>query len=317
MDGKIKAVPVAVWWQGTNNVDYWVKERGVNILWWDKAIYSSAGDWEAMHQDVEKLRTAGFNVWVIRQPAYLIGPDKLDINFDIKWKSHLYAFDLDDEFEDKISGGNLWSNPQPIVDYVKQRVADYHKWMPDMPIMANFNGTHIGNDLKDRYLNIVGAGIDIVCSDCYPCAAQQVKPDGTLLYPNVVGGAINGSVLLKQWFPHKPVWVFLECCNQDIMKAGTDGWSAPWKSVGSRAPTSQELWQILYYWKQAGGDGIAWFPQAHGGAINDATDPALIPTMVQMAYSLNPPKPVTPVIVPAKKLVKTISIYDDWSIDVK
>lgn len=104
------------------------------------------------------------------------------------------------------------------------------------------------------------------------------------------------------------------------MKAGTDGWATGWKAVGSRAPTSQELWQMLYFAKQGGVEGIAWFPQAHGGAINDATPPELVSTLKAIADSLNPA--VTPLIIPtpaAKTLVKSIilNVYSDGSFEIK
>ena len=323
---KLNFYAVAVWWQNYNNIEYWVKHRGVNVLMWDKAVNTEAGDWEKTHQIVEVLRRQGYNLWVIRQPAYLLVPDKLSIEFDQKWKSHLLAFGLDDEFEDKIPGGNIWTAPQPIVDYVKQRVTDYKKWMPDIPIFANFNGTHPKLELKDFYANMVNAGIDIICSDNYPIATQQIKPDGTLLAPNVVASAVESTRLFKQWFPDKSVWTFLECCNQDIAKNGDAGWEVPWKFVGSRAPTPLELWQMVYYIKQYGGDGIAWFPQAHNGAINDATPPELIPILLQIAQSMNPGGPVPPQPVPnpvpvppAKKLIGTwtISCYSDGTCDVR
>lgn len=308
--------PMAVWWPALDSIETWVNQRGVNVLVWQNAIHSMPGDWDKAHQKVEALRQKGVNVWVIRQPAYKLVPDKLDITFDQKWKSHLLAFCLDDEFEDKQPNGNLWSNPQPIYDYVTATVKAYKTWMPDVPVFANFNGSHVGDGIKDRYVNMVNAGIDILCSDLYPCAAQQVDDKGKLLWSDVVQGMVGATKSLAAWFPGKPVWTFLECCNQDIAKAGTPGWSSPWKFVGSRAPTSDELWQATYFVGQYGGNGIAWFPQAHFGGVIDATAAALVPTMVSIAQHqqtlVKPPAPTpTP---PAKKLLAVVRVYDDGSV---
>jgi hypothetical protein len=287
---------------------------------YDTQFNGMAGGWDSLHRKVEALRLEGFGVWVIRQPAYKLTPDNLDINFDLKWKSHLLAFGLDDEFEDKQPGGNLFSNLQPILDYVKNRIAEYKNWMSDIPIFANFNGTHIGENLQNNYQQIINLGIDILCQDCYPLAAQQVKPDGTLMYPDIFASATNGTRLFKQWFPNKPCWTFLECCNQDIMHAGQPGWADPWVAVGSRAPTAAELWKFAWFNQQVKGNGLAWFPQSHGGATNDDTDPALIGTMLEIAKHYNvtpvppPPNPPNPKPPVAKTLVGLDLKYSDGSV---
>jgi hypothetical protein len=286
--------PISVWWQGLDNMETWVKDRGVNIFWWDKQIYGNVGDFEAMHQKIEALRQKGYNVWVIRQPANYLLPDKLDFTFDQKWKSHIYSFDLDDEFEDKVPGGNLWSNWQPIADYVKQRATAYKAWMPDIPIIANFNGTHPNIALKDRYDAIIGAGIDIVSYDAYPCAYNQINSQGKLLYPDIVQGYVGNVKLFKSWYPNKPVWCFADCCNQDICVAGAPGWSDNWKFVGSRCLTPTELMQIATTLKQYGGGGFAYFPQPHNGGVADATEPSLIPTMAKLSTMLQSMAPISP-----------------------
>lgn len=307
---KLSITPVAVWWPGLDTIERWVTQLGVNILWYDRAIHSMPGDWAKLHQKIDDLRKRGFPVWVVRQPAYLLTTDKLTIDFDKQYGDHLYCYTLDDEFEDKVAGGNLWTNPTPILNYVKQRVADYKAFNPAVPIIANFNGSHVSNDLRDRYEAMVSAGIDIVSSDVYPAAAQQVDPTGKLLYPDVVQGYVAATKLFKSWWPHKPVWTFADTCNQNIGKAGDPGWAPPWKFVGSRCLTTQELWQIAYYVQQAKGDGLAWFPQGNWGAVNDATPAELYSTLKGISDTFQPKPP------PAKVLAHTITIFSDGSVEV-
>lgn len=297
--------PIAVWWSSLADIPKWVTQFGVNVFIWDTAIHGMAGDWEKAHEAIEALRQQGHQVYVIRHPAYLLGPDKLDVTFDQKWRSHILAFNLDDEFEDK-QGGNVYGQPQPIIDYVKRTVGAYKAWMPGVPIWANFNGSHVTEGLQAVYQQIVAAGIEMLCSDNYPICNQQHDASGKLLFPDPVGTMVNGTRLFKQWFPTLPCWTFLECCNQDLHKANDPGWATGWTFVGSRAPTSLELWQCDYFIDQYKGDGIAWFPQAHGGAIINGTDPSLVATMQQIAQHEQPP---------AKRLVATIRVYDDGSVE--
>lgn len=309
--------PIMVWWQVLGNVEYWVKERGVNIIAYGSQMTGTPGDWEVLHQKVEALRQQGYNIWVIRMPAYLLTPGTYDLSFDIKWKSHLYAFALLDELEDKVEGGGLWGNQKLTFDYVTKEITAYKKWMSDIQIFCNFNGTHISDPKNDSglsktfYTTLASLGIDILCQDEYVVSDQMHNPDGTKFFQP--GDFIKGTVLLKQW-TGKPCWTYLETCNQDIAKPGDPGWSPPWIYDGSRSPTPIEFWQWLYYIKLYGSEGIAYFPQAHFGAINDATDPQIIPILADTGRRWNPVtmNPVVPPIVPAPAKLIAAGVYFNY-----
>lgn len=315
----VTTYPIGTWWSTLENIETWVKQRGVNVLIWQNQIDGNVGDWEAMHEKVDELRQAGYPLWIIRQPGYLLQPDPQPVSFDEKWRDHLLAFSMPDEFEDKVPGASLWSNLQPIIDFTTTQVNAYRQWLPGVPIFANFNGTHISSETIGKYAQIVAQGIDICCQDLYPIADQQVDPtNGNLLFQ--FSDFFRGTALLKQ-ATGKPCWTYIETCNQQLGVAGADGWSPPWKFVGSRAPTPDELWQFAWYVGQGKGDGIAWFPEASNGAVNDATPPELATVIPQIAQHMQtllapPPAPVQPVPPPAKTVTHTITVFSDGSLSV-
>lgn len=304
---KMTQYPVAVWWQALENIEKWVKTRGVNVLIYQDAISGTPGDFQKMHQAVESLRQQGYPLWVIRSPGYMLKPDPQPLAFDQQWADHLLAFTLPDEFEDKVTGGNLYSNPQPIIDFAAARIAAVKAWTPEVKIFANFNGTHMNADTIGFYSKLMALGIDIGCQDCYPLATQQIKYDGSFLYQ--LADFVKGSTLLKA-ATGKPCWTYIETCNQDVCPAGQPGWTPAYKFVGSRCPTVDELWQQIWYAQQAKADGIVYFPQARNGAVNDATPPEIGAILAAVGKRLNPPAPV-------RTLTKTILVYSDGSIDAK
>jgi hypothetical protein len=299
-----KFYPIAVWWQKIEYIDYWIKERGVNIFMWDDRISSTAGDIVTMHNTIETYRQQGYDVSVIRHPGSYWYPDPQTADFDRGWynKGHIHAFSYPDEWEDKIpggGGGDVTFNPPVLYAAFAGRMSDYDSWVTSMGLtpgtikyFINFNGTHINGTTISIYLNMISAGsrpMDIVCSDSYPCDNQQYNPGtGALLYPNVVTEMVNGPTTLKANVPAGvKVWYFLECCNQAQHAHNDPGWASPWLFVGSRAPTSTEIKSAVSSADSIGADGIAWFPQSGGGTTTDATDPQLIPTMLDIANSHN------------------------------
>lgn len=304
--------PVAVWWQNLNNIERWVTQLGVNVLIYQNAISFQKGDFVKLHQMVGALRQRGYPLYVVRSPAYKFANDAMSVDFDKQCLADgsLMAFALDDEFEDKVPNtNNVWGNQQPIIDYCKAEIAAYKKWLPNVPIWANFNGTHIsdpatdGGRSKTLYTALANCGIDILCSDNYPICNQQYKPDGTLLYADPIASIANGTKWLKAW-TNKPVWTYIETCNQDIHKANDNGWADPWKFKGSRCPTPDEENKSVDAIVALHGDGLAYFPQAHWGGVNDATPESLYSTLAAIGSRLNPK---------ARKAVSLTITYDDGS----
>jgi hypothetical protein len=308
--------PMSVWWQGPDNMDNWVPGRGINVFIWNTAVYFSPGDWERAHQKIESLRQAGHNVWVIRMPAYLLVPDTLDINFDLKWRSHVAAWALVDELEDKVpggGGGNVLFAPSVIANYIKAQVDAYHNWMPGIPIWCNFNGTHINGTTLSTYVGWVNQGIDIVGSDSYPCCNQQTfTSTGAKLYPNVVNEMVNGPVSLKGALgSSKKVWCFLECTNQGINVAGTPGWAPGYTFDGSRSPTTSEINTAISQLNTAGVDGIMWFPQQGNGTVMDGTTAGLVSTMLANSNSQQALVTNATLVLPTSDTVMDIIDFTD------
>jgi hypothetical protein len=308
------------WWQNFTTFTTW-EANGANVFYFDTAISFSAGDWLKFHQWVETQRQAGKDVRVIRRLAKYLVPDKLDATFDATWvaKGHIYAFSVGDEEEDKQknadgSPANIYSTPQPIVDYFAAATAEVAAECPGIPVIANFNGTHINASTLPIYKKIVDGMIAaakgaVVCigADSYPDANQQVNATGQFLYPDMIAEAVNGATLLRAAYPASTgvkIHAFVDTCNQMLFAAGAPGWSAGWKAVGSRSWTPAELTTINSKLIALGVNSIAYFPQQKGGTVVDATDPALIPVIRQIAgLPATPPVPTPPAPpAPAPKL---------------
>lgn len=295
-----------VWWQGQENMDHWVKDLGVNCFWWDSAIHYTAGDWVKAEAKIESLRQQGYVVYEIRQPAPLLVPDKLTIDFD---KSpavapHLLAYSVVDEREDKVkkpTGGYYSVSisadvPFIVNDFNAMKMA-YASWNPAVPLAWNANGTHISAGMKSVYAQL-GTGIQYLSSDTYPYDTDQVTvATGQHLWPdwqsNYTTTVTTGASCFKQWFPNATVLFYIGTGNQLTNVAGAPGWVASGpgatKFVGSRAPKGFEAWD---YWRTAndkiGANGICYFPQARNGAVNDATDLALYSTIQAIDAEINP-----------------------------
>jgi hypothetical protein len=299
-----KFYPIVVWWQKIDYLDYWIKQRGINIFMWDDRIGSVAGDLDTMHASIETYRQAGYDVSVIRHPGSYWVPDPHTAAFDLDCyrKGHIYAFNYPDEWEDKIvggGGGDVTFSPATLYAAFASRMTDYDNWVISMGLtpgkikyFINFNGTHVNGTTISIYVNMVNAGVrplDIIGSDSYPCDNQQTQTlGGAKLYPSITGEMTNALTYFKAHMPSTvKVWYFLECCNQAQHVAGSAGWTAGWTFDGSRAPTSTELSTAVAYADGQGADGIMWFPQSGGGTTTDATDPNLIPIMLDIANKHN------------------------------
>jgi hypothetical protein len=279
-----------VWWPNFETLAAREWFDVVDVLWFDTAITASAGDWLRLHQLIETYNAkTGRVVKVIRRLAKYLVPDQLDASFDATWRHQLAYIDVADEAEDKQvnpdgSPANVFSTPQPIIDYFSAAANEARAALPGVPVLANFNGTHLQPGLKATYDRIVrGAKLDAVCSDSYPEANQQVDAAGKLLYPDPIAEAVNGPTLLKQWFPDLKVFGFVGTGNQQLYQKGSPGWSPGWTAAGSVAWTPPQFGQVTGKMLAAGVDGLAYFPQGRNGAINDVTDPALWPLIRQMA----------------------------------
>lgn len=292
-----------VWWQGQENMDHWVKDLGVNVFWWDSAIHFTAGDWAKAEAKIESLRQQGYVVYEIREPAYLLVPDVLTKAFDVTNKSHLLAFSVGDEREDKLNkpGGGKYNvslaadQPFILADFNGVKAA-YASWMPDVPLAWNANGTHVSATTKNIYSQL-GAGIQYLSSDTYPYDTDQVYiTTGAHLWSdwqsNYTTTVTTGASCFRQWFPNATVLFYAGTANQLSYTAGQTGWipgPTGTRMVGSRAPKHYEVWD---WWRTAhdkiGVSGICYFPQARNGAVTDATDPALFTTIQAINAEINP-----------------------------
>jgi hypothetical protein len=278
-----------VWWLNFDSLASGDWLAAVDVLWFDTAVSFQPGDWLKLHQLIEAYNAkSGRTVKVIRRLAKYLVPDKLDATFDEAWKHQLAFTDIGDEEEDKQrnpdgSPANIFSTPQPIIDYFAAAANEARAALPGVPVIANFNGTHLQPGLKANYDRIVrGAKLDAVCSDSYPNANQQADASGKLLYPDLIAEAVNGPTLLRQWYPDLKVYGFVDTCNEQLFQQGAPGWIDGMKAVGSRAWTPAEWLSIVGKFKVAGLNGVAYFPQQRNGAVNDATDPALWPAIRQV-----------------------------------
>lgn len=279
-----------VWWpnfQSLADANNWLDI--VDIVWYDTAVTSTKGDWLKLHQLIETYnKSHQHQVKVVRRLAKYLVPDVLPPSFDSDWAHQLAFIDVGDEEEDKQRNSNgqlltIYNGLSQIIQYFTNAANEARAALPKIPVLANFNGTHINPSTIPWYKQIIdSAKLDGICSDCYPNANQQVSASGALLYPDMLAEALNGPSLLRKQYPlstGKQVFGFVDTCNELLFQKGAPGWSTGWTAVGSRAWTPQELLAIAQAMSDVGLDGIAYFPQQRGGATNDATDSTLLPTL--------------------------------------
>lgn len=297
----------------TTRIEYWVKEYGVNVLWYNDAINYNANDWDRLHGDiVPRLLANNYPIKIIRMPASMLhtnwrGSKSLEElqAFDLRYADQLLAFSCIDEPEDKMTRDGVRLEIQKHPALVGLKMLEHAKyiesWMPELniPLAVLHNGLHLQSQPKPEVaeaFKTIDSRCKIIAFDAYTGTQRQIQhPDGTLRYP--VSGHWTPRDVIKQWAnPTALIWGTIDTANQYIYKGGEDASKATAvqgaKWLASRAPTPDEVLTMVSKMP----DGHVYFPQSKHldapassvGKVNDGTDHTTLgDTLKTIAQTLN------------------------------